>query len=51
MEGPIALDEVKETLESSVLSTKQDETYNTQIQNWLTEMEPQFKVNLKALDN
>lgn len=51
VEGPIALEEVKETLESSVLSTKQDETYNTQIQNWLTEMEPQFKVNLKALDD
>ena len=49
-EGPIALDEVKESLESSLLSTKQTDTYNKQIETWVSEAESQFKLDLKALD-
>ncbi|MBR2823723.1 MAG: hypothetical protein IKE24_08565 [Clostridia bacterium] len=49
-EGPIALEEVRETIESSLLSTKQDTTYNEQIEAWVSEMESQFKVDEKALD-
>ena len=47
VEGPIALDEVKETLESSLLSTKQTNTYNDTIQEWVDKAE--FKMNLDAL--
>ena len=49
-EGPIALEEVKESLESSLLSTKQTNTYNDTVQAWVDENESQFKLNMKALD-
>ena len=48
-EGPIALDEVKESIQSSLLSTKQDDTYNQKVQDWVTEAESQFKQDLNAL--
>ena len=47
VEGPIALEEVRDTLESSLLSTKQTETYNNQIQEWVDAAD--FKMNLAAL--
>ena len=46
-EGPIALEEVKETLQSSLLSTKQNTTYNDTLQGWVDAAD--FKVNLDAL--
>ena len=48
-EGPIALDEVKESIQSSLLSTKQDDTYNQKVQDWVSEAESQFKQDLNAL--
>lgn len=51
VEGPIDLEEVRETISSSLLSTKQDSTYTETIQKWVSEMESQFKVNTKALDD
>ena len=47
VEGPIALEEVKETLQSSLLSTKQNTTYNDTLQGWVDAAD--FKVNLDAL--
>ena len=35
VEGPVAFDEVKDTIESSLLSTKQDETYNAAVDEWV----------------
>lgn len=35
VEGPVAFDEVKDTIESSLLSTKQDETYNAAVDAWV----------------
>lgn len=35
VEGPVALDEVKDTIESSLLSTRQDETYNAAVDEWI----------------
>ena len=49
VEGPIALDEVKETISSSLLSTKQNDTYNSQLQAWVDAAE--FKVDENALKN
>ena len=49
VEGPIALDEVKETISSSLLSTKQTETYNNTLQSWVDAAD--FKVDLNALNN
>lgn len=46
-EGPIALDDVKETLSSSLLTTKQNNTYEDAIAKWVEEAG--IKVNLNAL--
>ena len=46
-EGPVALDEVKDTLQSSLLTTKQNTTYNETVQSWVDAAE--FKENLGAL--
>ena len=46
-EGAIALDEVKEKISSSLLSTKQTNTYNEQINKWVEEAN--IKVDLDAL--
>ena len=51
VEGPIDIEEVRETLSSSLLSTKQESTYTETIQNWVSEMGSQFKVNTKALED
>ena len=47
-EGGIDLAEVKETIESSLLSTKQTDKYNETIQEWVDKAD--FKMNLAALD-
>jgi len=36
-EGAVALDKAKEAISSELLSTKQDDTYNTQIETWVQE--------------
>lgn len=46
-EGPVALDEVKDTLQSSLLTTKQNSTYNETVQSWVDAAD--FKENLGAL--
>ena len=46
-EGPVALDAVKDTLSASLLSTKQTNTYNEQINKWVEEAN--IKVDLDAL--
>ena len=46
-EGPVALDEVKEGISSSLLSTKQTETYNATVKQWVEEAG--IKVDLNAL--
>ena len=46
-EGPVALDEVKEALSSSLLTTKQNDTYNAQVDKWVEEAG--IKVDLNAL--
>ena len=46
-EGPIALDDVKETLSSSLLTTKQNNTYEEAIAKWVEEAG--IKVDLNAL--
>jgi len=46
-EGPIALDEVKDTISSSLLSSKQTETYNATVNQWVEEAG--IKVDLNAL--
>ena len=48
-EGPIPLDEVKESLRESLLTTKQNETYDNTLAGWVSEGD--FKVNTKVLDN
>lgn len=48
-EGPIPLDEVKESLSESLLTTKQDETYDSTLAKWVEEAD--FKVNTGVLDN
>ena len=48
-EGAIALDEVKEKISSSLLSTKQTNTYNDQIDKWVEESG--IKVDLNALND
>ena len=50
VEGPIALDEVKESIASSLLSTKQDEAYSAAEQSWLADAESQFKLDMNALN-
>ena len=49
VEGPIALDEVKESLKENLLTTKQDEAYDAAVTGWISEAD--FKVNTKVLDN
>ncbi len=46
-EGPIALDDVKESISSSLLTTKQNETYNAAVAQWVEEAG--IKVDLSAL--
>ena len=46
-EGPVALDEVKETISSSLLSTKKSETYNAAVEQWVEEAG--IKVDMNAL--
>ena len=46
-EGPIALDEVKESISSSLLTTKQNNYYNECIDKWVEESG--IKVDLNAL--
>ena len=48
-EGPIALDTLKETISSSLLSTKQTNTYNDTTNQWTEEAG--IKVDLNALNN
>ena len=47
-EGFVALDEVKETIQSSLLSSKQSTTYSDTLQGWVDADD--FKENLAALD-
>ena len=46
-EGPVALDGVKETISSSLLKTKQTDTYNAAVEQWVEEAG--IKVDLNAL--
>jgi len=46
-EGAVALDDVKETISSSLLKTKQNETYNTTVEQWIEAAG--IKVDLNAL--
>ena len=46
-EGPVALDEVKESISASLLTTKQNDTYNAQVDKWVEEAG--IKVDLNAL--
>ena len=48
-EGDIALDEVKDTIESSLLSTKQNDTYTSAQKSWVDAAD--FKLDLNALKN
>ncbi len=47
VEGAISLDEVKDTIQSSLLSTKQNDTYENTIQSWVDAAD--FKLDLNAL--
>ena len=46
-EGPVALDAVKETISSSLLSTKQNEAYNAAVEQWVEAAG--IKVDMNAL--
>lgn len=46
-EGPVALDDVKETISSALLSTKQNDTYRETVEKWVEEAG--IKVDLNAL--
>ena len=46
-EGPVALETVKETISSSLLSSKQDETYDSTVNQWVEDAG--IKVDLNAL--
>ncbi len=48
-EGPVALDTVKETISSSLLSTKQTTAYNEAVNQWVEEAG--IKVDMNALKN
>lgn len=48
-EGPTALEAVKDTISSSLLSTKKTEAYNAQVDKWVEESG--IKVDLNALKN
>lgn len=45
-QGPVALETVQETLESSLLSTKQNDTYDAQVETWIQEAKVTTKRNL-----
>ena len=47
-EGPVALDDVKETIRSTLQSNKETETYNSQLDQWVSEAS--FKEDLNALN-
>lgn len=47
-EGPVALDDVRETLSSSTLSTKQTTVYNEAVEQWVTDADA--KIDRKALE-
>ena len=49
-EGPIDLDEVKESIRSSLLSTNQNKTYNDTVDGWVKEAEAKFRIDLNALN-
>ena len=46
-EGPVALDDVKDTISSNLLATKQNNTYNETLAKWVEEAG--IKVDLNAL--
>ena len=46
-EGPVNLDDVKETISSSLLSTKRNDTYNAAVDKWVEEAN--IKVDMNAL--
>ena len=46
-EGPVSLDTVKETISSSLLSTKQNEVYDATVSKWVEEAG--IKVDMNAL--
>ena len=48
-EGAIALDEVKDTISSSLLNTKQNEAYNSAVEKWVEEAG--ISVDMNALRN
>ncbi len=45
--GPVALDSVRESISSQLLDTKQDDTYDSAVEQWLEEAG--FKVDMNAL--
>lgn len=47
-EGPVALDDVKETIRSTLQSNKETETYNSQLDQWVSEAS--LKEDLNALN-
>ena len=47
-EGAVALDDVKETIHDELLSTKQDETYNAKVDEWVAAANA--KIDKKALN-
>ena len=46
-EGAVSLDDVKETISSALLSTKQNEAYNAAVDQWVEEAG--IKVDMNAL--
>ena len=48
-EGAVSLDDVKETISSALLSTKQNEAYNAAVDQWVEEAG--IKVDMNALKN
>lgn len=48
-EGPVALDEVRDTLMNATLTTKQDTTYQDTLTQWTTDLNP--KVDRNALND
>ncbi len=48
-EGAVALDDVKETIHDELLSTKQDETYNAKVDEWVAAANA--KIDKKALND
>ena len=48
-EGPVALDEVRDVLTNSVLTTKQNDTYDAAVEAWVEAAHA--KIDRKALEN